>query len=122
MTDAEARDYAVAALEGFARELEEAWQTPRELSIVDYIERMRTAAGRLDFERLGEDRLSVLELAIASLTERVDFLTGRILGGAPTVGAVLLDGEELDREERRELTLANIERRQQGLDSRTFRQ
>jgi hypothetical protein len=125
MTDAEAREYGIAALEALATELEGAIVHSRELDAHEYIDRMRTAASRLDDERGEEDvalRLVVLEEAVVELGQRIDFVTGRLIGGPPAAGPVLLDGQELDRDERRTLILENIQRRRRDEDSQPFRQ
>lgn len=96
MNDAEARDYAIRAFEGFARELEGALVHSRELDAGDFIDRMRTVAGRLDSERLEADRIAELADVVDGLVEltgrleeRVDYLGRRVLGGVPRGGLVV---------------------------------
>jgi hypothetical protein len=119
LKDAEARDYAIDALEGLARELTGAIEHQRELDLSDYIGRMLAAADRLEQERDDDDdRLTVLEETVTELDDRVAFLTTKVLGGVPAVGVVPLDGPELERDGDgidRVLVEQNVDRARRGL-------
>ncbi len=121
MHDADAREYAIAALEGFATELDALNDdTGPSFDLDGFIGRMRTVAGRLQGERDFDDsdpvdvvrraifvvadrqanhgaRLLELGTQLLELEMTIAAIGTRVLGGPPAAGFVPVDGEELER-------------------------